>query len=188
MIKIITPVETEPITLAEVRQHLRLPVDVTEDDLLLGLIRTARVYCENITRRALAEQKLEIVLDNFPSGSKAIALPCPPLVSVTEIAYRDSTGAENLMQETAYVVDTDREPGRVMPVYGTFWPMFTPFPTSAVRIRFVGGYEILPATIRHAMLLLIGHWYENREATGSVKDEVAFSVNALLSVYRLECF
>jgi len=189
MIKIITPVEIEPLTLAEVRQHLRLPVDVVEDELLLGLIRTARVYCENITRRALAEQALEMGLDNFPAGSKAIILPCPPLVSVTEIAYRDSTGVETiLLPETAYVVDTDREPGRVMPVYGTCWPVFTPFTTSAVRIRFVAGYENLPATIRHAMLLLIGHWYENREATGSVKDEVAFSVNALLSVYRLECF
>lgn len=188
MIKIITPVETEPITISEVRQHLRLPDDVNEDDLLLGLIRTARVYCENITRRALAEQTLEIILDRFPDRSRAIALPCPPLLSVVEIAYRDSNGVETILPETSYVVDTDREPGRVMSVYGTAWPVFTPVPGSGVRIRFVAGYEILPATIRHAMLLLIGHWYENREATGSVKDETTFSVNALLSVYRMECF
>ncbi|MDW7659342.1 MAG: head-tail connector protein [Bacillota bacterium] len=187
MVKIITPVETEPVSLAEVRQHLRLPEEQTEDDLLLGLIRTARAYCENFTRCALAEQTLEMYLDRFPVNS-SIMLPYPPLRSVMEIGCKDSAGIEMILPTSDYIVDTDREPGRVMPGFGVSWPVFTPFPAAPIRIRFVAGYAVLPEPIRQAMLLLVGHWYENREATGTAKDQTAFSVHALLSPYRVEEF
>lgn len=187
MLKTITPVAIEPITLADVRQHLRLFEDAAEDDLLLGLVKTARVYCENYTRRALAEQTLEIYQDRF-SGADPILLPYPPLLSVVEIGYTDSTGQETILSASDYVVDTAYEPGRVMPAYGTAWPVFTPYPSSPIRIRFVAGYAVLPEPIRQALLLLVGHWYENREATGTAKDQTAFSVHALLASYRVEVF
>ena len=187
MYKIITPVATEPITLTEVRQHLRLPDELAEDDLLLFLITTARNYCEDYTRRAFAEQTLELLLDRFPL-SGPITLPCPPLQNVSSITCTNSTGEEIIIPTSDYIVDADREPGQVVLQSGAAWPVFTPFPTSPIRIRFVAGYDMLPATLKQAMLLLIGHWYENREATGSAKDETAFSVHALLSPYRLEAF
>ena len=187
MLKTITPVAIEPITLAEVRQHLRLPDDASEDDLLLGLIKTARVYCENYTRRALAEQTLETYLDRFV-GADPIFLPCPPLLSVVEIGYTDSTGQETILSSSDYVVDADSEPGRVMPAYGLAWPVYIPHPAASVRIRFVAGFAVLPEPIRQALLLLVGHWYENREATGTAKDQTSFSVHALLAPYRVEVF
>ena len=187
MIKIITPVATEPITLAEVRQHLRLPENESEDSLLLSLISTARAYCEHYTRRALAVQTLEIYLDRFP-GNGPIQLPGPPLRSVTEIGYKDTSGDETILSPSTFLVDTDCEPGRVLPTVGTTWPVFTPYPTSPIRVRFVAGYADLPAAIRLAMLLLIGHWYENREATGTAGNEINFSVHALLAPYRVEVF
>jgi uncharacterized phiE125 gp8 family phage protein len=187
MIRIIAPITTEPVTLAEVRQHLRLPEEPSEDDLLLSLVKTARAYCENFTRRALAEQTLETYLDRFPVN-RPILLPCPPLRSVTEIGYMDSTGTETILPTSNYLVDTDCEPGRVLPGFGMSWPVFTPYPASPIRIRFIVGYAVLPEPIRQAMLLLVGHWYENREATGTAKDQTAFSVHALLSPYRVEVF
>lgn len=187
MVRIITPAAIEPITLAEVRQHLRLPENEAEDNLLLSLITTARSYCEHYTRRALSEQTQEVYLDRFPSADP-IELPYPPLQSVTEIGYKDSTGEELILPATDYLVDVDREPGQVMPVFGTNWPAFTPYPTSPIRIRFVAGYEDLPVSIRMAMLLLIGHWYENREATGTANSMIDFSVHSLLAPYRVEVF
>jgi len=187
MVRIITPVATEPITLAEVRQHLRLPENEAEDALLMSLITTARSYCEHYTRRALAEQTLEVYLDRFTSADP-IELPCPPLQSVAEIGIKDSTGVETILSPSDYLVDADCEPGRVMPASGTNWPVFTPYPTSPVRIRFVAGYADLPVSIRLAMLLLIGHWYENREATGTASSVIDFSVHSLLAPYRVEVF
>ena len=187
MVRIITPVTTEPLTLLDVRQHLRLPDDPAEADQLLGLIRTARIHCEQYTRRALAEQTLETYYDRFP-GSGPIALPCPPLVSVVEIGYTDSSGLETILPAADYLVDTTCEPGRVLPAYDMAWPVFTPYPTAAVRIRFVAGFTDLSEPIRQALQLLVGHWYENREATGTAKEQTAFSVHALLAPYRVEVF
>jgi len=187
MVRIITPVATEPITLTEVRQHLRLPENEAEDTLLLSLITTARDYCEHYTRRALAEQTLEFYLDRFPV-SGTILLSCPPLRSVTEIGFKDSTGEEFILPSSDYLVNVDCEPGQILPAVGTNWPAFTPYPTSAVRVRFVSGYEELPVSIRLAILLLIGHWYENREATGAASSVIDFSVHSLLAPYRVEVF
>jgi len=187
MVKIITPVQEEPVSLTEVRQHLRLPENEAEDALLMSLITTARAYCEHYTRRALAEQTLEVYLNRFPSVNP-IVLPCPPLQTVAEIGYKDSTSDETILSASDYLVDTTCEPGRILPTYGANWPVFTPYPTSPIRIRFVAGYEELPVSIRLAMLLLIGHWYENREATGTASSVIDFSVHSLLAPYREEVF
>ena len=187
MVRIITPVVIEPIILAEVRQHLRLPENEAEDTLLMSLITIARSYCEHYTRRALAEQTLEVYLDRFPSADP-IELPYPPLQSVIEIGYKDSNGEETILSHSDYLVDVDCEPGRILPANGSNWPVFTPYPTSPIRIRFVAGYEELPVSIRLAMLLLIGHWYENREATGTANSVIDFSTHSLLAPYRVEVF
>lgn len=187
MYKIITPVMAEPISVAEVRQHLRLPENDDEDSLLMSLITTARTYCEDFTRRALAEQTLELLLDRFPVFG-AIELPSPPLRNVISVRYKDSEGAESMVSADVYIADIDNDPGQVMPQSGFTWPVFAPYPSSPIRIRFVAGYEILPIALRQAMLLLIGHWYENREATSAATDETAFSVHALLAPYRVEVF
>jgi len=187
MVRIITHVTNEPITLAEVRQHLRLPENEAEDTLLSSLITTARSYCEHHTRRALVQQTLEVYLDRFPSPDP-IELPCPPLQSVIEIGYKNSTGEEAILSPSDYLVDADCEPGRILPAVGTNWPAFTAYPASPVRIRLVAGYAELPVSIRLAMLLLIGHWYENREATGTASSVIDFSVHSLLAPYRVEVF
>lgn len=185
LIKTIIPVSVEPVTQSELKQHLRLPEGSDEDELLLRLIMAAREYAEHYTRRALAEQTLEGILDQFPKAN-AIQLPCPPILSAEHIIYRNDKGLDSTLAPTDYVVDVDA--GQVMLSSGTAWPVFTPFPSSAVRVRYVAGYELLPNTIRQALLMLIGHWYENREATGTVSGEIAFSVHALLAPYRVEAF
>lgn len=45
----------------------------------------------------------------------------------------------------------------------------------------------VPQGIKQAMLLLVGSWYENREATisGATIAEVPFAVDALIAPYRV---
>lgn len=42
----------------------------------------------------------------------------------------------------------------------------------------------VPETIRIAMLMLISHWYENREPLGTANKEISFAVSALLFQHR----
>jgi len=54
-------------------------------------------------------------------------------------------------------------------------------------ITWWGGYgedgRSVPTQIRHAMLMLVAHWYDRREA-GSVSREVEFGVHSLLDSCR----
>jgi len=180
--KIITPVATEPVSLTEAKLHLRV-TDTAEDDLISALITTAREYCEKFTGRSLAEQTVEYYLDRFPCADE-INLPMPPLQSVTSVKYTDSDGIETTMPTDAYLVDAVA--GRVvLPYYGV-WPSFTPYTVNPVKIRYVAGYTTdVPKSIKQAMLLLIGHWYMNREATGDATGQIAFAVRALLSMHKV---
>ena len=162
--------------------------DVTEDNLLNMLITSAREYCENYTRRAFATQTLEGYLDCFPSD--VIEIPNPPLQSVTSIKYTDSDSTETtLTEDTDYIVDTDSNIGRIVLPYGESYPSFTPYTVNPIKIRYITGYyasNLIPKALKQAMLLLIGHWYLNREAVApNMTTEIKFAVQALLSMYRV---
>lgn len=166
--------------------------DTTDDALIAIWIKAAREYCEGFTNRALATQTIEAYYNGFPSFLNHIELPKPPLQSVTSVKYKDYAGVETtLAVTTQYLVDTDSSFGRIVLPYGVAWPCFIPYPVNPVTIRFIAGYyasNLIPESIRQAMLLLIGHWSANREAVGSVTGEIAFAVRALLSMCEASRF
>jgi len=202
MLKLKTPPAVEPLTLTEVKLHLRLDSGTAEDTLLTGLIKVAREYCETFQRRAYITQTWRYWLDKWPDPISAlhlyssvkvnmphlaptdIKIPLPQLQSVTAITYYDTPDAPSTMAASDYFVDTVSAPGRVVLTYGKFWPSITLRPANGICIEFVAGYgdsaDLVPQSAKQAMLLLIGQWYENREATGQVSKELEFTVNALL--------
>lgn len=179
---IATAPSTEPVTLADVKLHLRtITGDTTEDAAIITpLITAAREYCENYTGRALAAQTIEAYPEAFES---VIRLPCPPIVSVASVKYTDDTGIETTMSNSDYTVDTVG--GSI--VFKTI-PSFTPAAANPIKITYSAGYTTLPKTIRQAMLLLIGHWYSNREAVvvGPYEStEIDLAVKHLLNQYKV---
>ena len=186
-IKIITGPTTEPISTTTAKLHLR--VDITEDnDYIDSLVTVARQYCEGFQARKYITQTLELTLDRFPSG--AIELPYPPLISVTSVKYTNSAGTETTMTETdEYLVDSDSNVGHVYRPYNVLWPTFTPAPRNAVRVRYVAGYggaSDVPTIIKQAMLLIVGHLYENREdSTEKSLANIPMGAKALLSMDRV---
>jgi uncharacterized phiE125 gp8 family phage protein len=179
----------EPVDLAEAKEHLR--VDEPDDDsLITNLIVAARKYAEIVTSRALIDQVWLYTLDAFPAGE--IHLPRPPLQDVTTFRYRLESGTwSSLVEGTDYVVDTSSEPGRVVLAPNATWPTDTLYPGGAVELEYPCGYGAagtdVPGPIRQAMLLMIGHWYENRESVvvGQSTNIVPLSCDALLWPYRI---
>lgn len=187
-LKTTTAISTEPVTLTEVKTHLRIDGS-TEDTYLTALITVAREYCETVTRRALTTQTLELILDDFPNCDY-IELPKSPVQSVASIKYKNSAGVETTWDTVNYVADVDKMPAVVMPIYATPFPSFVPYPSGAVRIRYVAGHKsdgvILPTSIKQAMLLLIGHLYENREDTVTKKlENIPLGIQSLLANYKI---
>lgn len=182
----IPPVE-EPLTLDEAKAQCR--VDVADDDTLItALIVAAREYCEARDWRAYVTQTLDLYLDAWPVGSQ-IELPRPPVQSVTSITYTDEDGTAATISASDYVLDTVTEPGRIVLKSNISWPSVTLQIVNGIVVRYVAGYGLavaVPQRIKQAMLLLVGHWYENREQTtvGAVSRSIEFAVESLLGVER----
>lgn len=187
---LVTPPAQEPVPLAEAKAHLR--VDTADDDALIqALIVAAREHVEHIIRRALVTQTWDLILDAFPADE--IMLPRPPLQSVSSITYRLQDGTVVTLDPANYVVDTKSEPGRVVLAPGRSWPSDPLYAAGAVTVRYVAGYgdpAAVPVAIKQAILLLVGHWYENREAVavGHTVIQLPMTVDALLWPYRVWWF
>lgn len=190
VVTLITGPAVEPVTLAQAKLHLR--VDMPEDDTLIeGLIIAARQWVEQYCRRALVSQTWELHLDSWPSG--AVYLPWPPLVSVTSIKGTDEAGVETTVSASNYQADTFSVPGRVTLKSTGTWPATTLRP-GGCAVRYVAGYGAaadVPQVFKQAILLLVGHLYENREdviATGVTAAAVPMGAKTLLWPYRVMRF
>lgn len=180
---LVTPPTVEPISVAEAKSHLR--VEISTDDTLIGnLIAAARQHAETALRRALITQTWDLFLDAFPSRNGAISVPLPPLQTIDSIKYVDTFGVTRTLTGAKYKVDAATEPARVVPTYDEDWPE-TREEINAVTVRFTAGYgdagDDVPEKLRQAMLLMIGHWYENREEVviGGVPAPIPFAAKSL---------
>lgn len=193
-----TPPATAAVVTADVRAHLR--VASSEDTTLAALVSVATEWVEAWLSRALIDRTYVYKVDSFPGqcawsdppvwfAGNEIALPRPPLSSVTSVTYLDGNGdVQTLSSSTEYEIDTGSLPGRVRLRYGASWPSTLHHP-HAVTVTYVAGYgdaaAEVPAAIRQALMLLVGHLYENREATTPIViHQVPYGVEALLASYR----
>lgn len=164
-IKITTAPATEPVTETEAKLHCRVDHS-TEDAIFTRLIEVARNQCEAISGRAFVTRTYTAMLDRWPES--VFELPYPPLASITSIKYYDDAGSAAATFNSAnYYVDTNSEPGRVALVSGADWPSTTLRDINGVEIIYTAGYgnaAAVPNQYKQAMLLLIGHLYENRES------------------------
>lgn len=193
-LELVTAPVKEPVSLAEIKDHLR--VDGTDDDAGLYAYRTAaRRMLESMTSRAWISQTWDWKLNAFPGNGAPLVLPLPPLQSVTSVTYIDEAGASQTWASSNYTVDTpDDERGSIHTNYNVTRPT-TRDVVNAVTVRFVAGYGDDPADVpeplRVALLMMVGHMYEHREpvAVGAgAAVSIPFTVEALVAEYRLHAF
>jgi uncharacterized phiE125 gp8 family phage protein len=161
---------TEPLSVQEVRDHLRYPVSYGEDALIERWIQSARIRAEIETGRQLITATWDVKIDAFPEGE--LELPYPPVQQVVSVSYVDQAGAVQVWGATNYQVSTPRGPtapaARLCPVYGVAWPTTKSQTYDAVTIRIKAGYgdtpETVPAPILTAMLIMIGDLAEGRQS------------------------
>lgn len=164
------PPSVEPITLAEAKAHCR--VDSTADDAYITtLITVAREYVEERLDVTLITSTWQAKYDCFPLWE--ILLPRPPMqnASVT-VAYRQTDGNVTTIVSgsTTFQSDPNATPGRIYPLWAQAWPV-PRGDENCVTVTWAAGYGAsgasVPAVVRHAMLLLIGHWFASREPVTS---------------------
>ena len=188
----------EPVTLAEAKAHLRVDID-DDNDYIEALIVAARQYAEEYLDRALVSQRLTMRMDTFPYEFE---LPRPPMASsgtltATTVTYSIDPGSSGTATPTTatlsadtYRVDRNDTPGKIRTVYNGTWPSHLTDP-NAISVTWWAGYgpagTDVPQAIKSAILMLVAHLYENRQAavaTGAVPQDVPFGVKALLNTAK----
>ncbi len=178
-----TPPATEPVTLDEAKAHLR--VDHSEwDDKIERNIQSAREWVEARIERPIITQTITGATDRF---SRRMELT-PNLQSITEGRYTDTDRTEQTLDPSVHALDDSSLVGAIYLAPDQEWPSTRGEPFD-VQIDFEAGYgeaADVPAKIKDAILLLVGHLHENLEAT-SVHEmkELPFSVESLLSSARV---
>lgn len=171
---------TEPVTLADMKLHLRVDDD-TDDDLITSLISAARQWCEDYENRAYITQTITLKRDDLEN---VMVLPRPKLQSVTSIKYIDLNGVQQTVDSTIYNVDIHSEPGRVTLAYNQNWPNYRG-DVNGIEIIYVSGYgaaSAVPAKTIAAIKLLTAHLYENRQVAVTTElKEIPLGVKSLLN-------
>lgn len=203
---VVTEPTIEPVTVNELRDHLRLDTTV-DDSTLTTLIIASRQYVEQELRKALITQTQRLTLDRFPlkdslgwwdgvkDGSLSqqntdfIELPIGPLQSITSIKSWSVSETQSIFDSDKYYADTNYVPGRVILKTDETWPNDLR-EHSAIEIDYVCGYgdtvDKVPASIRQIIKIIASDWYENRNSViiGTISANISSIVSDVLEKYK----
>lgn len=168
--KVISVPASEPITLSEAKNYLKVEDSYTDDDTLItAIITSVRQYIETYLSTALITQTIEEKWDYIDVRNYQVRqnfnLGVNPVQSVTSITYIDTDGDSQTWSASEYVVDTHRQVARIGIKNGYTWPSIQD-EINAFTVTYIAGYgdaaSDVPGNILQAMRYLIATYYENR--------------------------
>jgi uncharacterized phiE125 gp8 family phage protein len=182
---LLIPPSAEPWSVAEAKAFLRVEHD-DDDAVIAALIAAARGHVEALTRRALLVQRWRFVLDMWP-GSGRLDPRMGPLRSVIAARVFDTANNAHNIDAATFVVDAAANiiasPCWALPQPGRF--------AAGIELDVELGYGTLasdvPDALRHAIRMLVAHWYENRglAAIGGNVAMLPAGVGALIAPHRM---
>lgn len=179
---VVTGPTQEPVSLDELKKHV--DCDRTDQDAMLSqFIKAARQMVESATNRQLVYATYDLTCDRWPC-TNTFYFPLAPLRDVVSVQYYNAANTLTLLASSNYIETTNEEPGHFSLVNGVSWPTLYPR-RGAVKIQFDCGYtaNACDERAKQAVLMLAGHWYENRESVlvGTISKEIEHAYTSLVS-------
>ncbi len=184
---LVTPPADTAVSSSEVKAHLDISY-TDKDSLITALIAAATSHLDGwtgILGRCLMTQTWRQDFDDFWSE---MPLPLFPVTSITSVKYTDTAGVEQTIDSANYTLKHDGRGAYVEFVSTYSFPALNA-ESAAVRVTYVAGdanAAAVPGAIKHAMLLMIRHWFDNPSAVqvGMPAQAMPMAVDALLAPYR----
>lgn len=174
-VRVITPATQLLVSRDDLKAQLRLEQTDTDSDTQIDALNAAaQALVEMMTQRRYGAQVLEWVRDSW---CDTMVLPLAPggdssKVTINSVKYADLEGVQQTLDPaTMYWVRPAGPTQSVVRQWFAVWPWLGDA-AERVVIRFTIASEPTdaPANIIHAIKLLVGHWYANREAVVGVNN------------------
>lgn len=178
---VVTPAETSVIDLEDAKLWIRVD-DTLEDSLVFGLIQASTQAAENYSWLQSNTVTYKSTLTHMP---RRIKIWKNPIQSITHVKYYDKDNAIQTLAADKYSFATiDGCATIVIKENITTYERL-----DAVEIQYVAGFgvENTPGTMKTAIGLLLGHYYEHREAVAmGTAVEMPYGVTFLLDMIKLK--
>lgn len=188
------------VTLAEARAQLRVdtygsPPASAEDGKISQFVTAITESLDAGTGwlgRALASQTWRLSLQRFPSPTKSIPLPYPPLIEVVSFTYTDTDGVVQTMTAgTDFRVIETEQGSFVTPPWQDTWPSNVRDDFDSIQITFRCGYVAgspeavdVPEQIKNYVLASLTEQFDSRgvnptNGASSITTSIENSLNSL---------
>ena len=185
LVRVIAPTAS-PISLSAAKEQMR--VESSDDDAIIQRLIDAAVAFVDV-QGALGKAMITQTWGEWLSPNPStVYLTLGPVQSVSAIKYYDVDGA----LQTATLADFNvfGTPNRisVSPKSGKAWPV-TQTRDDAIKIEYIIGYgstsASVPETVRHALMMLVAHWYDMREtSTEKQMYDLPFGFGDMIGIER----
>jgi uncharacterized phiE125 gp8 family phage protein len=157
----------EPVTVAELKAHLRLDADNSAfDDTLTAMIKAAREQFERDTDYVCCTSTWRERLDQWPTDYDGeIVLNKRPVASVSSVVYVDNDGANQTWAGANYSLDNGRGLPSIVRAYNVDFPTARS-QRNAITLTYVAGVAraSVPEQIKLAIKSLAASWFDEPSA------------------------
>lgn len=158
----ITAPATEPLTLQEAKEFLRVPHD-EDDSRITDMIITARSLAEQWLKRSLVTQSWKLTFADQICGT--IRLPMGPVQSITSVVTTNSGDVSTTVATTAYALSAAKDAIVIDNIItGT-----------RIDVTYVAGYGAasqMPKPIKLGMLQHIAAMFDGQMTLAPIPDAV----------------
>lgn len=185
----------EVVTLEKAKAHLRVR-HVNEDDLIKDLVVTAFYFLHGpdgwLNGYCLLAEEFELFL---PTIQATAEIPLRPVEDVDAVSVASLVdGAYAAASPGSFVAATENDFAVVARLVAAPAQSVLTTGPRAFRVSFTVGHASaaeVPMPLKQAILLLVGHWYANREATlnstqsATISRQLEYGLQALAGRYRV---
>ncbi len=206
-----THADTDYISLSEAKQHLRV-TSSADDSYITGLISMALDACEQYVGYSIRKATMKYAFDGFTGPMVSVDTLNPfgmiegnmlrlytRVLSIEAIKFVDQN---NTVQTATDWIDAPVKFGQFgRSIYFESVPSNLTDDDVRMIVELTEGFELasatgvndsakFPASIKHAALLLIGQYYDNRQAivVGATQNKMDYNHEYLLDKYRIVKF
>ncbi len=186
-LRLVTAPLVTPVSVDEVKAQTR--IDFADDDALIdGLIRAAVSHIDGQGElgRAMITQTWAQYESQAPGW---VRLRMGPFQALQSVEYWDKDGVLQSASVDDFETRLHNDFVILKPKENREWPT-ADTRQDAIKITYTAGFgdgsNDVPQGIRHAILMLVAHWYENRAATTEARiASVPMGVEALIANERV---